>query len=354
MTVNEILASSPAWLANGDDGDVVLSCRIRLARNVANIAFPAQADEKSLARIIELAKSIVEDLQKEFKQEFVWIDLAKLKEIERQVLVEKHLISPLQASMSTSRAVIVSCDNLISIMVNEEDHFRIQVMLPGLALGKAMEIADKIDDILEEKIDFAFDDSFGYLTACPTNMGTALRATAMLHMLGIALNKQLDNMTQALAQVGFIVRGMYGEGSDVLGDIFQVSNQLAMGYSEKEIIDSMTETVKQVATQERLARVHLLSKDSLGIKDMVYRGLGILSYALCLQDAEAMSLYSRLLLGINLGILSMEKEVLYDLMINTRQNHILKMMINLDKQITKEELRAQFVKGKLAQGGFAC
>ena len=350
MTLETIMLGHPAWLADGNEGDVVLSCRVRLARNLRGVPFPAQASEADLSAVLTAAKSALEGLSTSFSQEFYWIDVESLKEVERMVLVEKHLISPLQASNQMFRAAIVSADSSISIMLNEEDHFRIQVMMPGLDLEKVFAIADKIDDVLEEKMDFAFNESYGYLTACPTNIGTALRATAMLHMPGLVLNNQIDNMARAAAQVGLNVRGMYGEGSEVHGDIFQVSNQLAMGYSESELVDSMTDMVKQIASQERLARKQLFEKNRLNIENMVWRAYGVLRYARLLENNEAMNLYSKILLGIELGLVPVAKETVYQLMVATRPNHILDLLFRTGQPYTKDQLRAKIAREKISEG----
>jgi protein arginine kinase len=283
---------------------------------------------------------------------FVWIDIDKISEVDRAVLVEKHLISPLQAGQPRLRAAIVSDDGAISVMVNEEDHFRIQVMMPGLGLENVLEIADKVDDVLEEFMDFAFDEKFGYMTACPTNIGTALRATAMLHMPGLALARQVENMALAAARVGLIVRGMYGEGSEVLGDIFQVSNQLAMGYSESELVESMTNMVGQIAARERLARRQLMEKHRSGVEDMAWRSYGTLRSAHLLENAEAMSLYSRALLGIDLNILQIPRDIIYQLMLDTREGHILKLAGAGEDECSKEEIRAKIVRDRLTEVGW--
>lgn len=328
----------------------MLSCRVRLARNLKGVPFPAQSSQASLSASLNAARTTLEALSEEFGQSFLWIDLDELKEVDRMVLVEKHLISPLQAAHPGMRAAIVSEDSSISIMVNEEDHFRIQVMMPGLDLGRVLEIADKIDDIFEKRMDFAFDENFGYLTACPTNIGTALRATAMLHMPALVMSRQVDNMARAASQVGLNVRGMYGEGSEVLGDIFQVSNQLAMGYSETELVDSMRDMVRQVAAQERRARENLLQQNRVGIEDIVWRSYATLNAARLLDNNEAMNLYSKVLLGIDVGILDVSKQLVYELMVGTRPNHIIDMLSHLEKPCTKDELRAAIVREKFSGG----
>lgn len=349
MIVNNILQSVPSWLADGSEGDVVLSCRMRLARNLTSLPFPAQANEEQLASVLDRVGQVIDELKKEFNQDFALIKIEQLQDVERFVLVEKHLISPLQAIQPKQRGVIVSQDNSISIMLNEEDHLRIQVMLPGLDLQKGLEIANKIDNILEQYIDFAFDDNFGYLTACPTNIGTALRASAMLHMPGLVISGQVDNMARAAAQVGLIVRGMYGEGSASVGDVFQVSNQLAMGYSENELVESMTDMVKQIASQERKAREHLMKTAKINVEDMVWRAYGTLLYARKIENSEAMNLFSKVLLGIDLDILSLDKKALYELMVNTRPNHMQKNLSKREEKCTQEELRSIIVRQKLTE-----
>ena len=347
---NGILEERLSWLCEtAKESDVVLSCRGRLARNITSIPFPAQADETMLKKVLEKIKATLPDLCETMGQNFTWFDLADISEVDRLVLVERHVISPLQAAQPLYRAVIINNDNSISIMVNEEDHLRIQVMLPGLNLGKALEIADKIDDVFEKHVDYAFNETLGYLTACPTNIGTGLRVTAMLHMPGLVLNQQVENMARAAAQVGLIVRGMYGEGSEIVGDIFQVSNQLAMGYSEMELAESMTAMLRQIAEQERTTRQLLFEKKRISMEDMIWRAYGTLSFARVLDNVEAMGLYSKLLLGIDLNIISLDKDVLYSLMIETRPNHVIRILSEMDNKITKEELRALIVRNKFEE-----
>ncbi len=347
--IDKVLSGQPSWLADGNEGDVVLSCRVRLARNLAGMPFPSQAQEAALAEVLRKIGAAQPALEEAFGQEFSLLELEALKDSDRMVLVEKHLISPLQADNALGRAVLVSEDNSISIMINEEDHLRIQVMRPGLDLARALAIADEVDNILEEIVDFAFDEYLGYLTACPTNIGTALRATAMLHMPGLVLSRQVDNMARAAAQVGLNVRGMYGEGSEVLGDIFQVSNQLAMGCGETELVDSMTDMVRQIAAQERLARQQLLRKSRLDMEDMVWRAYGVLSSARRMENTEAMGLYSRVLLGIDLHILTVPKSVIYQLMVSTRPNHVAKKMRELQKTCSEQDFRAFMIREKLKE-----
>ncbi len=349
MTVNEMLSGRPSWLGNGEESDVVLSCRIRLARNLASLAFPAQATENILDEVLQKVVLAMPRLREACGQEFTLLRLDELPREDRLVLVEKHLISPLQADQAAMRGVVVSEDSSISIMVNEEDHLRIQVMLPGLDLSRALALADEVDNILEESMDFAFDESIGYLTACPTNIGTALRATAMLHMPGLALSRQVESMARAASQVGLNVRGMYGEGTEVVGDIFQVSNQLAMGYSETELVGSMTNMVRQIASQERSARAQLMRNNRQGVEDMIWRAYGALLYARSVENSEAMGLYSKVLLGIDLGMLPLPRERIYQLMIDTRTNHIAKLIEDNKSSCGEDVFRASLIREKLKE-----
>ena len=340
----------PAWMAGGaDESDIVLSSRIRLARNRSELPFPDRADEPAREEIIQNAAAQMPGLTAAVGKHFSLLKMAELSSAKRYVLVEKHLISPALADNPAGRAVLVSDDASISIMINEEDHFRIQAMRPGLDLIGALTLADQADDALEAGIDFAFDEEIGYLTACPTNVGAAVRASVMLHLPGLVISKQIERMAGAAAQVGLTVRGLYGEGSEAAGNLFQISNQLSLGYGERELVENLTAMVKQIADQERAARKRLLERSPIGLEDLVSRAVGILSYARRLDSNEALALASRVRLGADMGILQAPPTLFNELVVVTRPNYIQCFLAESNADETRcDVLRAQMVRRKMA------
>ena len=228
--VNEALSD---WMKdNGPDADIVISSRIRIARNLRGHPFPMLATNQQAQEVMEQLTSVAETGKLNDLGKFDTIELTDLSELERRVLVEKHLISTNLANESRCGAVILSDNESVSIMVNEEDHLRIQCLYPGFQIQEAWELASRIDDIYEEMADYAFDERRGFLTSCPTNVGTGIRSSVMMHLPGLVLSQQINRILSAIAQVGLAVRGTYGEGSEALGNLFQISNQITLGQSE--------------------------------------------------------------------------------------------------------------------------
>ena len=292
------------------DKDVVLSSRIRLARNVKDIPFPTVMTEEQGKKVIELARKAILGSNTILSTQFTEYVMKKLTPLDRQALVEKHLISPdLSQNIKTGYALIKD-DNTVSIMVNEEDHLRIQCILPGLKLDESWDMADKIDDLIEETIDYAYDEKIGYLTSCPTNVGTGIRASVMVHLPALTITGQISNILNSVSKIGMAVRGIYGEGTQALGDIYQISNQVTLGQSEKEIIENIEGVAKQIISSERRAREELYKKQRVQIEDRVGRAFGILSHAKVMSTKEYMTLMSDVRLGIVLGILSVDLDKL--------------------------------------------
>jgi len=235
------------------------------------------------------------------------------------MLVEKHLISPDLSEKNINNAVALSSEEIISLMINEEDHLRLQVLLPGLQLQEAWEMADKIDDYLEQEINIAFDEKYGYLTSCPTNVGTGLRSSIMVHLPALTMVNRVKKFISAISQLGLAVRGLYGEGTETVGNLYQISNQVTLGRSEDEIIENLIEVTHQIITQERNAREILLKEKEIFLKDQIYRAYGTLKYAYKISVEEAMKLISNVRLGIDLGIIEdIESTILNQLMVIIR------------------------------------
>src|SRR5690606_37864999 len=267
------------WMKNnGPDGDVVISSRVRLARNLNHQPFPLLATASQANEVLDQLVAVSESGALNPFGSFETIRLKDLNELERRVLVEKHLISPNLANESRAGAVVLSDNEAISIMINEEDHLRIQCLHPGFQIREAWKIANEIDDCYEAAIEYAFDENKGYLTTCPTNVGSGLRASVMMHLPALVLTQQINRILSAVSQVGRTVRGLYGEGSEALGNLFQISNQVTLGQSEEEIIDNLYGVAKQIIEHEKAARRKLMNESYRRLEDRIKRSYGILSH----------------------------------------------------------------------------
>lgn len=303
----------------GPDSDIILSSRIRLARNVNQFKFPILFSNDEAKSVIHKIKERVEQspFMKLGKLELLLMD--ELQPLQKRVLMEKHLISPHLAEQSTYGACLLSEDEDVSIMINEEDHIRIQCLFPGFQLTEALNLASEIDDWLEEDIDYAYDETVGYLTTCPTNVGTGLRASVMMHLPGLVLTQQINRVIPAMNQLGLIVRGIYGEGSEALGNIFQVSNQITLGKSETDIVEDLKSVVSQLIAQERSAREALAKTSNIQLEDRVFRSYGILANCRIIESKEAARCLSDVRLGIDMNyIKNISKNILNELMILTQ------------------------------------
>ncbi|AOM84593.1 protein arginine kinase [Salisediminibacterium beveridgei] len=341
-------AVSP-WMKNeGPESDIVISSRVRLARNERGIPFPMKADEEALNTVIHHAEM---HFAKRSHRRFGQLELLKMADSgsnDRRMLVEKHLISPHLASEEEHSAVLLSEDESLSVMINEEDHYRIQCLMSGFQLDECLKYADAMDDWMEDKVDFAFHEGRGYLTSCPTNVGTGLRSSVMMHLPALVLTKQLNRIIPAINQLGLVVRGIYGEGSEALGNLFQVSNQTTLGKSEQEIVDDLKDVVKQLIQHERAARKTLHEQSNLYLEDRIYRSLGTLAYSRRMETGEAMQRLSDVRLGIDLGMIShIQGNILNELMVLTQPGflqHYAEQELNTEERNTK---RASFIRERL-------
>ncbi|MBT2703543.1 protein arginine kinase [Chryseobacterium sp. ISL-80] len=304
---------------DGPDSDIVLSSRIRFARNLDEYNFPTLFTNGEAEAVIG---TIMERASQTSAAGFGQLELIKMDEIpplKKRVLVEKHLISPHLAENAVHGAVLLSGNEEVSIMINEEDHIRIQCLFPGFQLTEALKAANEIDDWLEEYVNYAFDEKFGYLTSCPTNAGTGLRASVMMHLPGLVLTQQMNRIVPAINQLGLVVRGIYGEGSEALGNIFQISNQITLGKSEDDIVDDLKSVVSQIISQERSAREALAKTSNIQLEDRVFRSYGTLANSRIIETKEAARCLSDLRLGIDMGyIKNISKSILNELMILTQ------------------------------------
>jgi len=337
------------WMeGSGANGDIVISSRIRLARNLKGIPFPQQLGEEDASAVKKMVKNAV---AAEVIKDFPTVDFTSLTELDmmqKQILVEKHLISPNLLEHARYGAVALDQDEAVSIMVNEEDHLRIQCLLPALQLNEAWRTADKVDNGLEKTLDYAFDENFGYVTACPTNVGTGMRASVMLHLPGLVTTKRAGKFFSALSQVGLVVRGLYGEGTEALGNLFQISNQISMGRTEEEIINNLSGITQKIVDQERETRQ--LLKDELGIslEDRVWRAYGTLRYARVMSAEKALSLLSQVRLGIDLGLIDgLDPRILTELMVMLQPGCLQRIMaLEMDEDM-RDIYRARLLRERI-------
>jgi protein arginine kinase len=342
-------ASQAEWLRpDAPESDVVLSSRVRLARNFAGFPFVGRSGREDRRQVLALARKDI--LEGGVAPHVLWVDMNEITPLERSVLVERHLISKQHAKGDEPRAVAISApDERLSIMVNEEDHLRIQVIRGGLDLAGAFEQINDVDDKIEALSDFAFSLRFGYLTACPTNVGTGLRTSVMLHLPGLKLSGELEKVKRAAKGMALAVRGFYGEGSDAVGDFFQLSNQTTLGKSEADLLDEFErQIVPKVVEYERLARRSLLEKRRVILEDRVHRALGTLRHARLLKSEEALESLSFLRLGLHLGIVEgVDLATVNNLILLTQPAHLQRVLRKELEQAERRVERATLVRKQL-------
>lgn len=350
MTLRQFMneAISPWMRKDGPDSDIVLSSRIRLARNFANIPYPIAADPKELEEIRSFFQEKYEGQTYGAYKDLAFVSIRDLSAIEKRVLVEKHLISPLLAKQSEAAAVLISENEQVSLMINEEDHIRLQLYFPGFQITEALQQAFEFDDWLEEKINYAFDEKRGYLTSCPTNVGTGMRASVMMHLPALVLTKQINRMIPAINQLGLVVRGIYGEGSEAQGNIFQISNQITLGKSEEDIVADLQSVVKQLIEQERYARQRIMEQSKDQLEDRIFRSYGVLAYARILESKEAATCLSNVRLGIDVGLLkNVSRNILNELMILTQPGFLQHYAKKTLAASERDQLRASLIRQRL-------
>ncbi len=347
MQFNTILKNPAEWmLSTGPCGEIVISSRVRLARNLAGLSFPGWADEEDRMLVLNSVKPAIEELS-EMRGAFS-SDLRDLSAIKKQVLVERHLISREQAAKGPGSAAVMNRKQTLCVMINEEDHLRMQSIKAGLNLSSALKMVDKVDTKLEECLDYAFDNQHGYLTACPTNLGTGMRASAMLHLPALVLSEQINQVIGAVNKIGLAVRGLYGEGTEALGNIFQVSNQHTLGEHETEIVARLEKVVRQIVEHEQNARESLFEERRPMLDDQVGRAYAILRHAHIISTKEALNLLSMLRAGVELDYFSPDARGVIDILFMEIQPAHLQ--IRAGRKLGAEErdiLRAEIMRDQL-------
>ncbi|MHB1419435.1 MAG: protein arginine kinase [Bacillota bacterium] len=343
----ENIFQNAKWMeGSGPNGDIVISSRVRLARNIEGVPFPHLLSDEQAKVVVDKVDAVIND--QDIQQTTGLLQLLRLSELsalDKQILVEKHLISPQHAEPDGYKAVVLGPDAVISIMVNEEDHLRIQCLLPALQLHETWRLAEAIDDALENKLDLAFDEDYGYLTACPTNVGTGIRASVMLHLPALVMTKQVGKVLTALPQVGLVVRGLYGEGTEAVGNLFQISNQITLGQNEEEIINNLSAVTKQIIDQERAARELLQEQTGLQLADKVNRAYGTLAYARIISSQEALIALSQVRLGLDTKIIKgVEPRILNQLMVMIQPAGLQKMVGREMEPFERDVQRANVIR----------
>ncbi|HMP89080.1 MAG TPA: protein arginine kinase [Kiritimatiellia bacterium] len=349
MDIDSLLGNSNAWMASGDKEQIVISSRIRLARNLKDRAFPGWGGEEECARIwaqLRPRLSTIKELNPEIDA-----GMDELDELDKQILLERHLISREQAEKGKGSGLITRADEMLSVMVNEEDHLRIQSMTAGLDLHGAWSAIDRLDTKIERETEYAFSPRLGYLTSCPTNVGTGMRASVMMHLPGLALMEEINPIIKGLGKIGLVVRGLWGEGTEAVGNMFQISNQMTLGEKESDIVKNIEQIAMEIIEHEKNARLRLIEKKELFLRDHIGRAFGVLTNAHLLNTKEALDLLSDLRLGVDLGILKhVDRKTVDELMMLTQPGHLQKMEGRILKPKDRDRVRAKRVRERLSRG----
>ncbi|MEX0978496.1 MAG: protein arginine kinase, partial [Pirellulales bacterium] len=325
VDLNELVRTSGEWLrGSGPESDIVISSRVRLARNLADFPFISRASQDDRSEIEDILRDRALQIQESGELEYVNVN--ELKVIDRQFLVERQLISREHAESEGARGVAIARNEQVSLMINEEDHLRIQVMHSGLDLEGAWQQIDQLDTLMGDVVTFAYHPKLGFLTACPTNVGTGVRVSVMLHLPALVITRQIDKVFRSLQKISLAVRGLYGEGSQAMGDFYQISNQITLGSSEMDLVKQVGDIVPVLIDYERRARDFLVRESHENLHDKVSRAYGILRTAQTISSEETMHLLSSVRMGVNLGLIEdLQIPLLNELFIHTQPAHLQKL-----------------------------
>ncbi|MEE8105070.1 MAG: protein arginine kinase [Planctomycetota bacterium] len=349
MRLDDLMGQSGEWLrGSGPESDIVISSRVRLARNLAKFPFLTRASEEQRAEIHDAIRNAL-DKRGLSENGHCYVDLgSESNELTSRFLLERHLISRELANGEGGRGVLFNRSEMLSVMVNEEDHLRLQAIRAGFQVEEAYEDLRAIDERLDRELGFAFSADFGYLTACPTNVGTGMRASVMFHLPALVFTKQIDKVFAGVTKINLAVRGFYGEGTQASGDFFQISNQITLGLGEVDILAALGRIVPKIVAYEREVRTHLLDKDRLRLEDKIWRALGTLRVARSISSEETMDLLSSVRLGVNLGLLSdVDIETVNELFILTQPAHLQKLEKRELEPLERDVTRAEYIRDKL-------
>ena len=341
-----LISPAASTRLSGPHNRIVISSRVRLARNLRDFAFPGWAKKPERVKILETVLPAVSALP-EMADSFAEA-MDNFTALDKQILVERHLISREHAAKNVGSGIVLNREESFCVMINEEDHLRMQALRPGFQIREAWNAIDRLDSALEKKLNFAFDNDLGYLTACPTNLGTGIRVSAMLHLPGLVLAEQINPIIQSVNKLGLAVRGLYGEGTEALGNIFQVSNQMTLGESETAIVERLEKVLSQIIEHEENARQTLLEKKPKTVFNHVGRAYGVLANAHSISSKETMNLLSLLRLGIDLGSFpGTERALVDELFLTTQPAHLQKQISDKLSAEERDLIRADMVRERL-------
>ena len=347
MKLNDLLNQTSEWLKGiGPNSDIVISSRIRLARNLDKLPFPHWTSKKQGEQVLGAIGEAIAKV--DYLKNLTMFILQDLDSVDKQFLIERHLMSYEHAQKADHKAVAIDDAEIVSIMINEEDHIRFQVMQSGLNLFEAWNIINRIDDSLSKELNFAFSPDWGYLTACPTNTGTGMRGSVMLHLPALVMTQAINRILAAIAKLSFTTRGLYGEGTQASGNFFQISNQVSLGHSEDDVIAKINGLIRQIIEQEGQAREALLSRNRAMLEDKIYRSFGILKSAYIISSQETIELLSMVRLGCDLSVIKdIDRRKVNELFIITQPAHLQK---SENKKLTSQERdikRADIIRSRL-------
>ncbi len=349
MNLDDLLNTQGEWLrCTGPNSDIVISSRIRLARNLSNYPFSHWASKKEQQDVLQAVKQSVSDSKK--IKNFLCLDIGKLDTIDRQFLVERHLMSKEHTMDADGKGLCIGDREVVSIMINEEDHLRMQVMKSGFDLRDAWYIIDGIDSDLGSALSYAYSVDLGYLTACPTNTGTGMRASVMLHLPSLVMTKQIGKVLQAITKLSLTARGLYGEGTEASGNFFQISNQVSLGHREEDIIDNIERIIKQIIGHEQSAREVLFSQNRSVLEDKIWRAYGTLKSAHIISSNETIDLLSLVRLGVDLKLIKeVDQALINELFIIIQPAHLQKIEKKKLDPNQRDVKRAEIVRQRLTK-----
>lgn len=350
MKLNDLLNHTSEWLkGTGPNSDIIISSRIRLARNIQGRPFPHWANKAQGEETLEAINQAIKKV--DYLKTTTFFRLSEMDNVDKQFLVERHLMSREQATKSNSKAVAIDDEEIVSIMVNEEDHLRMQVMKSGFDLLECWAVINRIDDCLSKELNFAFSGEWGYMTACPTNTGTGMRGSVMLHLPALVILRTIDKVLAAVSKLSFTTRGLYGEGTQATGNLFQISNQVSLGHNEDEIISNIAGLIRQVIEHEEQARAVLIKQQYDFLSDRIWRALGILKNAYIISSQETIELLSMVRLGVDLNILKdIDRRVINELFILIQPAHLQKLESKKLSSQERDVKRASIIRAKLSGG----
>lgn len=326
-----------------ENKDIVITSRVRLARNLKNYRFPVKMNQVEAEKVVEEVSSAINRINLNYKLTY----MKDLSDIQKSALIENHIISPALAEKEAA-AFLLSPDKKVSVMLNEEDHIRIQTLAEGMSLKECWDLSNKIDDVIEESVDYAFDKELGYVTSCPTNIGTGMRASVMIHLPALSITNQIEKLLYGVSQIGVAVRGAYGEGTKSLGHLYQISNQGTLGASEETLIDRITQIVNQIVEKEVKTREHLKKNNFEDLEDEFYRAYGLLTNARKITTEEAMKLISLIKLGSDMKMINVaENKDLYELMTKIQPSSVLSIVGKELLPKERDNKRAEIIRNEL-------